>query len=357
MRLSRRETKQIDTPATRKTSSVQIVSIASSIAVERQDDAGPAFPELRLLCPDCRGEAATVGEVSLCGWVCPSCGARLKKDGAIVKAFSPGREQYYAKFFEEYLTIRRAEGRGSADPAYYLALPYEDISGRLSGQWAIRGKSYRYFERNILPGLERRSPRGLSVLDLGAGTGWLSYRLALRGHTPAAVDLLGDAEDGLGAASHHFAELGREFPLFQAEFDRLPFADQQFDLAVFNSSFHYSTDYRDTLQEARRCLRWGGRVVIIDSPIYRCHEHGEQMREERQEQFQAQYGFRSDSIPSIEYLDQTMLAGLSKDLSLQWEVHRPWYGLGWHLRPLKAWWGKRRPPSRFQILVGTWMAP
>ena len=332
------------------------MSIASSFSIERRDDAGAAVPELRLLCPDCRGEETTAGKVSPSGWVCPSCGARLEKDGSIFKALAPRRYEYYARFFDQYLTIRRAEGRGSADPAYYLALPYEDISGRLAHQWAMRGKSYRYFERKILPTLERQSPNGLRVLDLGAGTGWLSYRLALRKHFPVAVDLLTDAEDGLGAASHYFGELSREFPVFQAEFDRLPFADQQFDLVVFNSSFHYSTDYRDTLQEARRCLRWGGRAVILDTPIYRCHEHGEQMRHERQEQFQAQYGFPSDSVPSIEYLDQTMLASLSEDLNLHWEVHRPWYGLGWRLRPLKAWWGNHRPPSRFQILVGSWMA-
>ncbi len=336
--------------------SIQIVSTASPISVEGQDDGGPLISELRLLCQQCGAEGATVAAAGQGGWVCPSCGARLEKDGAILKALAPEREQYYSKFFEEYLTIRRAEGRGSADPAYYLALPYEDISGRLADQWAMRGKSYRYFERKILSALERQSPRGLSVLDLGAGTGWLSYRLALRRHRPVAVDLLTDGQDGLGAVSHYFADLGQDFPVFQAEFDRLPFADQQFDLAIFNSSFHYSTDYRETLQEARRCLRWGGSVVIIDSPIYRSREHGEQMRQERQERFQAQYGFPSDSVPSIEYLDQAMLAGLSKDLNLHWEVHRPWYGLGWHLRPLKAWWENRRPPSRFQILVGSWMA-
>ncbi len=312
--------------------------------------------ELLLLCPNCRGEGPTVAAVGQGGWVCPSCEARLEKEGAVVKALAPRREHYYAKFFEEYLTIRRAEGRGSADPAYYLSLPYEDITGRLAGQWAMRGKSYRHFERKILPAFEQQSPHGLSVLDLGAGTGWLSYRLALRGHRPVAVDLLTDTEDGLGAARHYFAELEQEFPAFQAEFDRLPFAGQQFDVVVFNSSFHYSTDYRDTLGEARRCLRWGGRVVIIDTPIYRCHDHGEEMRAERQGWFQAQYGFPSDSVPSIEYLDQTMLSGLSRDLNLHWEVHRPWYGFGWHSRPLKAWWANRRPPSQFQILVASWMA-
>ena len=61
------------------------------------------------------------------------------------------------QFLEHYRTIRHAEGRGSEDPAYYLALPYQDLSGTNSEQWRIRGKSFRYFERVNLPPLERRS--------------------------------------------------------------------------------------------------------------------------------------------------------------------------------------------------------
>ena len=51
------------------------------------------------------------------------------------------------QFLDHYRTIRHAEGRGSEDPAYYLALPYKDLSGNNSEQWRIRGKSFRYFER------------------------------------------------------------------------------------------------------------------------------------------------------------------------------------------------------------------
>ena len=124
---------------------------------------------------------------------------------------------------------------------------------------------------------------------------------------------------------------------------------------IYNSSIHYSPDYRHTLNEARRVLRPDGRVVIIDTPVYRRREHGEQMVAERHQVFEQRYGFRSDAIPSIEYFDEEMLAELARDLNIQWTIQRPWYGWQWHLRPLKARLARRRPPSRFFILVGRFL--
>ena len=63
------------------------------------------------------------------------------------------------RFLDDYIKIRHAEGRGSQDSDYYLALPYRDISGRLQDQWTIRAQSYRYLERRILP--VRRMGSGL----------------------------------------------------------------------------------------------------------------------------------------------------------------------------------------------------
>ena len=328
--------------------------MASLTSVERaQRTADGAFGALCLICSGCRQLETTLVLSEQGTQRCQACGFHLEKRGGIVRALPPDRERYYAKFVEEYSTIRRAEGRGSDEQGYYLALPYHDLSGRLADQWAIRAKSYTYFERHILAGVERQSAAGLRVADLGAGTGWLSYRLALRGHRPVAVDILTDPLDGLGAANHYFTALEKKFPLFQAEFDNLPFVRGQFDLVVFNSSLHYSTDYKCTLGEALRCLRPGGQVVIIDSPIYRRSEHGERMREERHRQFEAAYGFASNSIPSIEYLDEGMPASWSRELGIRWEVHRPWYGWPWALRPWKARLLRRRPRSRFWILVGS----
>jgi hypothetical protein len=118
----------------------------------------------------------------------------------------------------------------------------------------------------------------------------------------------------------------------------------------------YSTDYRRTLLETRRCLRPGGWFAIVDSPVYRHPEHGERMRSERHRQFQSQYGFASDALESIEYFDEEMLAQLARDLAIAWTIHRPWYGWQWMMRPFKARWNGKRPPSRFWILVGRFEA-
>lgn len=246
------------------------------------------------------------------------------------------------QFLEDYAKIRAAEGRGSSTSDYYRALPYEDLTGRNAAQWRMRARTFEYFRRKILP------RRACDVLDLGAGNCWLSYRLAEMGHAPVAVDIFSDARDGLSAARHYPVE----FPVIEAEFDHVPLAPRSFDLAIFNSSIHYSTDYERTLREARRCLRGDGRVVILDSPIYKRREHGERMRAERHTAFEHQYGFRSEALESIEFFDLDMLEDLARELNLEWEIHRPWYGWKWHLRPLRAALKGQRPPSRFWILIG-----
>jgi ubiquinone/menaquinone biosynthesis C-methylase UbiE len=251
-------------------------------------------------------------------------------------------------FLEEYRQVRYAEGRGSDDSAYYRALPYMDLTGRNSAMWKMRATTYRYFERKILEPIERRTARPLHILDLGAGNGWLCHRLSLRNHRTYALDIFADARDGLLASRHYSCA----FPLIEAEFNSLPFERESFDLAIFNASIHYSTDYAATLAEIRRCLKPQGTVVILDSPVYRTSEDGERMVAERQASFLKQYGFRSDAMSSIEFLDEQTLQSLARKLSLHWSIYRPWYGWRWHLRPWKARLQRLRPPSRFWILAG-----
>ncbi len=254
------------------------------------------------------------------------------------RAASP-RQQFVA----DYQRIRSAEGRGSPNPDYYRALPFRDLTGANAWQWQMRARTFRYFDHHILP----TAP--CDILDLGAGNGWLSHRLRERGHRPVAVDIFNDEMDGLRAVRHY----PKPFPTIEASFDELPLPKTRFDLALFNASIHYSADYARTLGEVRRCLRPDGRVVILDSPVYARREHGERMRSERQALFEHQYGFRSEALGSIEFLDHAMLDELGRALDMRWQIHKPWYGLRWHLRPLEAWIKGKRPPSRFWILVGT----
>ena len=256
------------------------------------------------------------------------------------------------KFLEEYRFIRHAEGRGSHDSEYYCALPFADTSGRNTAMWAMRATTYSYFERHVLRPLEKQKRRPLDILDLGAGNCWFSHRLSLRHHRTLALDIFSDDWDGLSAARHYPIRL----PAVEAEFDELPVASGSFDLAIFNASFHYSTDYVKTLSEARRCLRAGGAIVILDSPIYRLREHGMRMVKEKHATFLCKYGFASDALPSMEFLDLSMLKVLTETLKIRWKVLRPWYGWRWHFRPFTAFLRRRRPPSRFWILTGTFSA-
>jgi SAM-dependent methyltransferase len=287
---------------------------------------------------------------------CDTCSTEIRNEGGIWTALSSQRQEHFRQFISEYQQVRAAEGRGSEDDTYYLALPFRDLSGRNQQQWAIRGRTYGYLERYILPRLEAVTS-ALDLLDLGAGNGWLDYRLALRGHRPVAVDLLTNCADGLGAADRYHKHLDHSFACFQAEFSRLPFSDCQFDCAVFNASFHYAESYEEVLGEAIRCLRPGGWIVIADSPWYPREESGEQMLLERRRLFSARYGFASDSIRSQEYLTDARLQELAARFALNWEIHHPWYGLRWRLRPLMAQIKRKRQPSEFRIYLAQVKSP
>src|SRR6266849_8191809 len=60
-----------------------------------------------------------------------------------------------AQFAREYTTVRRAEGWGSSDRAYYQALPFVDLTGRFERIWRIRAKSYATFITKVLQPLDR----------------------------------------------------------------------------------------------------------------------------------------------------------------------------------------------------------
>ena len=252
-----------------------------------------------------------------------------------------------AQFAREYRWVRHAEGWGSSDPAYYRALPYRDLTGRHEQVWRIRGRSYRTLVTTALEPLEHPS-RSLRILDLGAGNGWLAFRLSQRGHEVLAIDILDDAFDGLGALSTYAPAV----PVLIAEFDHLPLASAGFDVAIFNASLHYSIDYVATLTESLRVLQPRGTLVILDSPMYSDPTSGTRMVQEREARFLSTYGFASNALPSEHFLTHGRLTSVGRALGLSWRVHQP--ALDWRTRfersigALRA----RREAARFPVIVG-----
>jgi SAM-dependent methyltransferase len=291
---------------------------------------------LPFICPACGSalEAIAVDRLH-----CPADGTTYRRQQGIWRLLAPARELTLARFMKEYETVRRGEGRGAADSAYYRALPFRDLSGRFVADWKIRAASFRALEANL-------GHAGVA-LDVGAGCGWLAYRLAQRGYTVAAVDLQTNSEDGLGAYVHYDAA----FVPVQAEFDRLPFAAGLVDLLVFNASLHYSPDYAVTLSEALRVLRPGGMLVVVDSPLYRQASSGQAMVRDRESAFTTRFGFPSDALASEHYLTPAHLRDLAGALGVRWELIHPRHGVRFTLRRWKTFLFRHREAARFPLIV------
>jgi SAM-dependent methyltransferase len=297
------------------------------------------------VCPRCRTplERSAPDRVT-----CPQDALEFWKVDGVWCFLLPESEAHYSRFIADYETVRRSEGRGSTSANYYRALPFKDLNGQHKSDWRIRARSFNVLVKNVLTRLQDPLGRALRVLDLGAGNGWLSNRLASQGDRVIAVDLLVNEQDGLGAWKHY----EHSFTPVQAEFNHLPVMDRFADAVIFNASFHYSENYAQTLREALRVLSPKGLIVIMDSPVYRRSTSGEKMVKEREEQFQQKYGLASDNLQSENYLTYTRLKDLASELDLSWKFITPFYGIRWIFRPLFAALLRRREPAKFHLIVG-----
>jgi SAM-dependent methyltransferase len=280
-------------------------------------------------------------------FVCIPETIEYKKVDGIWRFLPSERVNHYENFIRDYQTIRNLEGRGDRNPEFYRALPFIDLTGKWRGDWRIRSKSFTTFVNRVLIPIERQLNRSLKIIDMGAGNGWLSNHLAGRGHSVIALDLLINPEDGLGAWTNY---KNRFLPV-QAEFDFLPFLPCQFDLIVFNASFHYSIEYTITIKEVLEKLVPGGHIIILDTPFYKNAESGEKMVKEREENFAAKFGLPSNTLPVRNYLTREDINRISKTCNITWNFIKPNHGLEWFLRQWRVRLKARREPATFYILI------
>ncbi len=255
-----------------------------------------------------------------------------------------------ARFRAEYGAHRAAEGRTTSREEL-LALPYLG-SGPLARQWQVRARSFDTFLGRVLGPLAAEAGRPLQLLDLGAGNGWLCYRVALAGHRAVALDLRSDGIDGLGAAGPFLEAVPTGVRRVVASFDALPLDRAGFDLGVFNAALHYALDLAAVLHEACRVIRPRGRLVILDSPFYTRAADGEAMVAEKHRAAPERFGARADvlmALPFVEYLTRQRLELASAGLGLAWHRHRVRYPLWYEARPLMSWLRGHRRPSRFDV--------
>jgi len=277
------------------------------------------------VCPECGG--------GLVGTFCLACRRTYSHSGGLWRFLTATRQTALEPFLQQYRAVRAREGRRRTDGEYYRELPSVDPRDPHAAEWCLRRETYGHLLRRCFAD----APPRARVLDLGAGCGWLSHRLAELGHRVVSLDVLDDEADGLGAVRHYAVR----FPAVQADFDRLPFGPEQFDVVVFNGSLHYAADVAETLRRARRVLAAGGVLVVMDSPMFASVRDGDAMMERR-----------GDALHGAGYLTHAGLAAIASTLGLTAAFVRSHGPLGWRLRRQLSRVRLGRAPAAF----GLWVA-
>ncbi len=204
-------------------------------------------------------------------WVCPVCLARLMPTGEGLRCSAEGRtfptrgglvvllqpEEEPLMKEGDYLAAAWKRTRWAPMPHELSRLPY------------VRGGAWRQKARSLDELLDLLGPAsGRAVVDVGAGTGWLSYRLTRAGFVCYATDISGDDSVGLGAAKVYDATPFR-FERAIATLTHWPFGSATADIAICNATLHYLQDIRPAVEEAARVLRPGGALIVMNEPVHR----------------------------------------------------------------------------------------
>jgi ubiquinone/menaquinone biosynthesis C-methylase UbiE len=100
----------------------------------------------------------------------------------------------------------------------------------------------------------------LKILDIGCGTGQFAAKV-LRRFPAARLFGLDLCESMIQKARSRSAG---HFTLVRADSQKLPFADDSFDIVTCSHSFHHYPDQPRVVAEMHRVLRPGGRLFIAD---------------------------------------------------------------------------------------------
>jgi ubiquinone/menaquinone biosynthesis C-methylase UbiE len=120
---------------------------------------------------------------------------------------------------------------------------------------------FRFLQWTLISTLKITPP--CAFLDLGCGTGW-AVRYVARLLAGKGIFVGVDLSIGMIEKARANAAGMQHVTFHQANADDLPFEDNLFDTVICSNSFHHYSKPILALQEARRVLKPGGQIHILD---------------------------------------------------------------------------------------------
>jgi SAM-dependent methyltransferase len=143
-----------------------------------------------------------------------------------------------------------------------------------------------------------------TILDFGAGFGWASRDLSLRGCYTIALDI----------SPYMLRKAGEYLRRFQIHFDRvvsdienLPFRDGAFDVVFGAAAIHHACNLEKTIGEFARVTRDCGRIITIKDHLRPLFQSLEEWKEGDRD---TSFGINENSFNYLTYLQAFLSAGL-----------------------------------------------
>ena len=153
----------------------------------------------------------------------------------------------------EHAAVNRAHWNDNADS---WVAPGERAWASAEASWGIWGIPEA--DLRLLPD----DMSGMSAIELGCGTAYVSAWMARRGAAAVGIDV---SERQLETAQRMQSEHGLEFPLIHGNAETVPFPDASFEFAISEYGAALWADPFVWIPEAHRLLRPGGELVFLSN--------------------------------------------------------------------------------------------
>jgi len=205
-----------------------------------------------LVCPSCR-ELLMPSDENPQNLLCSTCGHEFLGRDGIVSLLPQNKDS-----IKEDIQAFWGELYGAA----YAENDNKRAAAELNAQMPSLQALFRHREHLAAVEMDTKNLEGKTVLEIGSGAGAHSALFRWHGAHVISTDL---TLSRVAATTQKLQMVnGRGgFCCLQADAERLPFADNLFDVVYSNGVLHHTPDTEGCIQEVHRVLKPGGVAVIM----------------------------------------------------------------------------------------------